>query len=307
MKVPAKFREYIWLVETISKAKRITLQEINERWLRTEMSGGVDLVRSTFNRHRDAIAEIFGVYIECDRSDGYRYYIMNSNDLKQDNVQNWMLTTLSVNTVLLDSLNVHNRILLEQIPSDGSYVRDVVEAMKEGKRLRIVYQKYGQADTSERVVEPYCIKLYRQRWYMLVRQVSCDGNESVGMRLFAFDRINEIVMQKESFKVAKDFDAAEYFADSYGVVTDDGAEVETVVVRAFGSERYYLRDLPVHHSQREIGHGEGWTDFEVCLRPTLDLMGQILSRGARQKVMRPQWLADEVRKMHLEAAGLYGE
>ena len=39
------------------------------------MSGGVELARSTFNRHKMAIEDIFGIRIECDRSYGYKYYI----------------------------------------------------------------------------------------------------------------------------------------------------------------------------------------------------------------------------------------
>ena len=59
MNVQTKFKEYIWLVNTIRKSRRITLSEINEKWVETEMSGGVELARSTFNRHKDAIEEIF--------------------------------------------------------------------------------------------------------------------------------------------------------------------------------------------------------------------------------------------------------
>ncbi len=55
MKTPTLFKEYIWLVNTIRKAGRITLAEINERWALTEMSGGLPLARTTFNRHKDAI------------------------------------------------------------------------------------------------------------------------------------------------------------------------------------------------------------------------------------------------------------
>ena len=67
------FKEYIWLVKTIHTAKRITLKELNERWMETEMSGGVDLARTTFNRHKDAIEQIFGIYIEIEKiiSDTY--------------------------------------------------------------------------------------------------------------------------------------------------------------------------------------------------------------------------------------------
>ena len=40
MKTPTLFREYIWLINTIYEARAITLAEINQRWVRTEMSGG---------------------------------------------------------------------------------------------------------------------------------------------------------------------------------------------------------------------------------------------------------------------------
>ena len=59
-----KCKEYIWLVETIQQAGRITFAEINKKWVKTEMSGGVDFSRTTFNRHRDAILDIFGIIIE---------------------------------------------------------------------------------------------------------------------------------------------------------------------------------------------------------------------------------------------------
>ena len=61
MTTPTLFKEYIWLVNTIHQAKRITFDEINQKWLKTEMSGGVELARSTFNRHKGAIEDINNV------------------------------------------------------------------------------------------------------------------------------------------------------------------------------------------------------------------------------------------------------
>lgn len=55
MKTYAIFQEYVWLVNTIHRAGRISFDEINKRWVASEMSGGVELSRSTFNRHRDDI------------------------------------------------------------------------------------------------------------------------------------------------------------------------------------------------------------------------------------------------------------
>ncbi|UKK80003.1 hypothetical protein [Segatella bryantii] len=131
MKVPAKFKEYIWLVNTIRKYKRITFAEINEKWLETEMSEGVELARSTFNRHKDAIEDIFGIYIDCDRNNGYKYYIGNANMLHEDSVQNWMLSTLSVSNIISESMALKDRIKLESVPCDD-YIEMVIEAMKKG-------------------------------------------------------------------------------------------------------------------------------------------------------------------------------
>lgn len=124
MKTPTLFREYIWLVNTIYRAGKISLADINTRWMRTDMSDGLPLSRTTFNRHKDAIEDIFGIYIDCDRRDGYRYYIGNEEVLREDTVQNWMLSTLTVNNLVSESMSLQHRIMLENIPSDGGISRN---------------------------------------------------------------------------------------------------------------------------------------------------------------------------------------
>ena len=47
--------KYVWLVETIYKAKKITFKELNTEWLTNqEMSEGIDLSLRTFHKWRDA-------------------------------------------------------------------------------------------------------------------------------------------------------------------------------------------------------------------------------------------------------------
>lgn len=130
MKTFAKFKEYIWLVNTIYKARKITFAEIQDKWLDSELSDGVELARATFNRHKSAVEEMFGILIECDKKDGFRYYIDNAEVLKEDSIQNWMLSTMSVHNVISESLSLQNRILVEQVPSQGEYMHQVIEAMK---------------------------------------------------------------------------------------------------------------------------------------------------------------------------------
>ena len=308
MTIPAKFKEYIWLVNTIRKARRITFAEIQEKWLDTDMSEGIELARSTFARHKDAIEDIFGIYIDCDRQNGYQYYIGNDYVLREDSVQNWMMSTLSVNNIISESLSLQDRILLQPVPSEGNYLKMVIDAMKKNVRIAVDYRKYGTDKPNHLVFEPYCIKLFKQRWYILGhfhRDATADKPESDYFGIFSFDRILDMSLTDIKFQVDPEFDAQAYFDECYGVLVGDGTKPERIVIRAYGYERYYVRDLPLHKTQREIGQGENFADFELYMRPTVDLSGHLLSRGNQIKVISPDWLADEIHDMHIEAALMY--
>ena len=263
---------------------------------------GLPIARSTFNRHRDAILDMFGVIIECDKKDGFRYYIYNAEVLEEDTIQNWMLSTLSVNSILSESKGVYDRILLEQIPSDGENLHKFIDAMKRGVRIKVGYRKYGSAETkSIMTLEPYFVKLFKRRWYALVKFPDPTGQ----LFTLAFDRIVSLEVTEDKYIYDKDFDPAGWFRNCYGIVRDQDVPVEKVVIRAFGYEANYLRDLPFHPSQKEIAIEEGYSDFELTLSPTADFWTPLLSRGAAIKILQPQWLADEIKRQHLEAAKLY--
>ncbi len=282
-----KFKEYIWLVNTIHRAGRITLAEINRLWRETEMSGGVELARTTFNRHKDAIEDIFGIIIDCDRRDGYRYFISNERVLREDSIQNWMLSTLSVGNIVSESKSLNQRILLENIPSGGERLQEVLDAMRDGRQLLFTYHRYASA-SREFTIDPYCVRLFCQRWYLLGRLTN--GH----LVTFSLDRMERVERLETRFCVPDDFDAAEFFHDSYGMLVDAAMPVERIVVRAYGKEPYYLRDLPLHHSQRELATTAEYADFELRLKPTADFKAKLLSRGEWLEVLQPQALADEM-------------
>lgn len=134
--------KYVWLVETIYKAKRITFEEINERWLGSEISEGVELALRTFHKWRIAVEDMFGLIIECERKGGYHYYIANAEELKTGNIRNWLLNTISVSNLLIDNQHMKDRILLENIPSGQEYLAEIIEAMKNGHSQNITYRSF---------------------------------------------------------------------------------------------------------------------------------------------------------------------
>ena len=298
MRTSDKFKEYIWLVNTIYKAKAITLAEINKKWLLTEMSEGIEMSRTTFHRHRIAIEEIFGLYIDCDKKSN-SYHIGNDHVLREDTVQNWMLSTLSVSNLLSESQSLNQRILLENVPSGGEKLQQVIRAMKEGRCIKFSYKRYAAPTYNEFKLEPYCIKLFQQRWYVL-------GRLSNGFLVtFSFDRIKDIEHTDEKFKMPEDFRAADYFRDCFGIVADDKAPVERVVIRAYGYEPYYLRDLPLHASQKETASTADYAEFELRLKITPDFKSKLLSRGEWVEVLEPKSLADEITEWHQKAIDRY--
>lgn len=299
MTTPILFREYIWLVNTIYRAKKISLSEINDKWIETDYSGGVEFSRTTFHRHKIAIEDMFGIYIECDRKNGFKYYIGNEYVLQENSVQNWMLSTLSVSSLLAESMSLNERILLENVPSGDEKLKMVIKAMKESKQISITYRRYGGHATRTFDLEPYCIKLFGQRWYMLGRFADR------GFATFSLDRMLEIKMSDEKFKFDEDFDAASYFSDCFGVMLDENSKPEKVVIRAYGFEPYYLRDLPLHHSQREIQSTEEYSDFELRLKITSDFKSKLLSRGEGIEILEPKALAEEIIEWHQKAIDRY--
>lgn len=304
MKTYALFQEYIWLVNTIHRYGKLTLEEINRRWMETEMSEGIPIARSTFNRHRDAILDMFGIIIECDKKDGFRYYIDNEEVLEEETIQNWMLSTLSVNSMLSDSRCVHDRIILESIPSDGENLHKIIDAMKSGMRVKIEYKRYGaEASKSEMVLDPYFVKLFNKRWYVVAKFPEPDAD----FFTLALDRILSLDVTNEKFDFKKGFEASSWFRDSYGIFRDLDVPVRRVVIRAFGKEAFYLRDLPFHASQKAIAVTDDYTDFELTLRPTADFYSPLLARGAAIKVLEPESVANDIKALHLAAAQLYSE
>ena len=299
MNIPTLFKEHIWLIETIYQAGRITFAELSQKWSHREESGGSPLSRTTFNRHRDAIQDMFGVIIECDRKDGFRYYIYNKEVLSKNSVANWLLSTLSVGNMLDENVGLQSRILLESIPSGGIYLRRIIKAMRQSCKIMITYQKYSAATTKTYLAAPYFIKLFKRRWYVLTkveRSVQKEKSEQIeaSMAVFSLDRIVDVKVLQDKFTLETNFDAEEYFAQSFGIMVDTNIRPERIVLRAYGMEKYYLRDLPLHPSQREVNTTDQYADFEIILRPTSDFKAHLLSRGEWLQVIKPEWLANDI-------------
>lgn len=279
------FNRYVWLIDTIQQYGYITFSDLSDLWQRSSINeDGSPLPERTFFNHRDAIRDIFGIDIKFDKLLGY-YITEGSSDAK--GIRSWLLTTLSVNNLINESAGMRNRIMLEHIPSGQQYLSIVINAMKENKKLDLSYRRFQDSDDLHITVNPWCVKIYKQRWYLLAVQ---DGKATP--RVYSFDRITNLQVTRQSFKLPKGFDAEEFFSKFFGIVCDDNIAAENIRLKVWSKQRNYFRTLPLHHSQREVEIQEDWSIFEYDMAPTWDLEMELLQYNDNVEVLAPTSLRD---------------
>lgn len=286
-----QLQKYTWLIETIRRAGKISHKDLSGKWERCmELSDGRPLHRATFNRWRDAIFSQFGIMISCRREGEYLYYIENPNYIDEDELKKWMLDTFAVGNLISENLPLKDRILVDQIPSGLVHLTPILEAMKENRVVNIEYRAFRYSKSYCIPVEPYCVKLFENRWYMLGHNISRDT-----MRLYGLDRIESVEITDREYCLPKDFSAADYFSNYYGIVTDDEIKPRRIVIRAKREHIPYLKSLPLHRTQRLIEEKEEYADFDLYLAPTYDFVMKLLQAGAWIEVISPDSLRKDIK------------
>ena len=281
--------KYVWLVETIYKAKKISFEEINRRWLDNDLSEGKELPKRTFHKWRVAIEEMFGLIIENENCGQYRFFIQNADDLRNGSMRSWLFNTLTVSNLMMESASIKDKILFEEIPDGQQFLPVILEALKKNTVLEMTYQSFWRDEANTFTVEPYCLKAFKQRWYLLAHSPYLDK-----MMIYALDRVHELEPTALHFDYPEDFKAEEYFEDCFGIIADQSCKVETVKFKVAAGQANYLRTLTLHQTQKEIERNDEYSIFTVRLRPTFDFRQEILTMGSDIEVLSPKWFREEL-------------
>lgn len=303
---PSLIRKYVWLIDTIYRAKKISFKEINERWRRdVDMSRGEDMSVRTFKRWLNNIGDIFGLYVENEHCGDYRYSIENIEDITEGGLQSWLFNTFAVSNALTGCMGIKDRIQLEYVPSGELYLQPIIDAMKENRVINITYKSYWEDCQNHYDVQPLCLKLFRQRWYVIVRKnvVRKDAN----IWICALDRILSLQKTDKTFTMLKDWDVQAYFDGFIGVIRDEDYDKEIVKIKVNAKQANYLRDLKIHRSQQEAERNDEYSIFTYCLRPTFDFQQELLWNADKVEVLEPQWLRDEMADIIQKMLDLYKE
>lgn len=252
--------KYVWVIDTIYRAKKISFKELNEKWLDDDISQGVSLPKRTFENWKCYIWDLFGINIMNENHGEYRYYIENVDDISNNGLRSWLYNTLCVSNAVANSQSIKDRILLEYVPSGQEYLQSIIDAMKENRLLNITYHSYWRDEEKNFDIQPLCVKLYRQRWYMVALSTDpyyCDK----GPLIYSLDRIHFIHVKEERFEMPKGWSGKVFFDGCFGIIAEQGVKPQTVKLKVSAAQANYIRDLRLHESQEEVERNREYSIF----------------------------------------------
>ena len=299
---------YSWLIGLLDR-KHLTFEEIADEW--KEARGNQDndvLDKRTFHRYRENIRSQFGITVECDKSDGYRYYLKR-DPIANDDVTEWMLSSLRLAS-LGDMLKYHNKVMLDTPPYNTEYLGDILAAIDKQYLLKFKYVS-GFGAESDIVLQPAFVRYFKQRWYVIGVKKQRSASEGKAnssaeedvrklVRCLPFDRISflKVICEKHplSKEMKKFLTPDNYYEDCFGIYRMEDVPVEKIRIRAFYPEYNLIEEVPLHESQQKVKESKDgmYREYTLTVRPSRDFLQELLWHGRNIIVLKPESLRQEM-------------
>jgi len=173
----------------------------------------------------------------------------------------------------------------------------LLHAIKNRLLIKFDYRKFWDEEVRRRHVEPYALKEFKNRWYLMARDRKDDPIKSFGL-----DRLSELDITSQKFLYPDNFSVEEYFRFSFGIICPNDEKPQDIILSFDPFQGKYIMTLPLHHTQEIIIDNSEELRIKLKLYLTHDLLMELLSHGANLKVIEPKSLTKQVKKAHEEAS-----
>lgn len=284
------FKRYVWLLQTLQAKGYCTFEELNDSWQKSSLNpDGKPMSKRTLSNHKASILDMFGIAIGCDRKTN-EYYIENKDDIGNGNLQEWMLGALSLGSMLHDDASLKDKVIFEDVPSSQKHLPVFIEALKRSVMVAFKYKNPEMAEPREFIIAPYCVRLFRRKWYILGLK-----EDTTKPHVFGLDRVISAECTEVEYKYPDEFSPEAYYASYFGIDIPKGEQPEIIRIKASSKQADNLRKLPLHHSQKEIGKvGKGQAIFEYFLVPSSTFIGEILMMQGSLEILEPASLRKQI-------------
>jgi predicted DNA-binding transcriptional regulator YafY len=254
--------------------------------------------KRTLQRDIREIRNIFGIDIEYSKS--AKGYFISQSEMENMNFQR-MIEAFDMFNSLNLAQDLTPFILLEKRRPQGTEnLYGLLHAIKNKIQIKFSYQKFREDEISLRIVEPYALKEFKNRWYLLANDLKDHTVKS-----FALDRFNSLNITCKKFQFPADFNVTEYFKYCFGIIRPDNATPQEVILSFDPFQGKYIKSLPLHESQVIIQDNKDELLIRLNIYITHDFIMEILSYGESVKVIKPVNLIYDLKTSYQDALNLY--
>ena len=245
----------------------------------------------TFQRYLNDIRSIYDIDIVFDNSEK-RYYTVSNNDGNHN--YDMLYTAFELFDAMKTSERLASSIQLEtREKRNTQYIADIVKAIDKRNILKFKHKKYTDGIITDRQLEPYILKEYRNRWFIMGK----DLKDNI-YKTFALDRIIELSKTPDLFIKDESINIENYFMDCFGIIKPTPKEQDKpqkIKMKVSNFQSKYLESLPLHASQKIITNNKREKILTLDVYSTFDLEMEIMSMGAHVTVLEPKWFANKIK------------
>ncbi len=177
------------------------------------------------------------------------------------------------------------------------WLHELYDYIQQENVIEIKYQPFYLDEAYFRLVSPYILKEYDNRWFLI-----CYDHKRDDLRNFALDRLIAVEKKPIRFHRTPGFNPRHYFENIIGVTLPKDEKVEEVCFKVSVDNAKYLLTKPIHSSQRVIKETATHFVFEIKVIPNFELESVLLSLGDQLEVVGPASLRKKLAaRIHLMA------
>jgi proteasome accessory factor B len=254
--------------------------------------------KRTLQRDIREIRNVFGIDIEYSKS--LKGYYITQSDTENMNFQR-MIEAFD----MFNSLNLAQDLspfihLEKRKPQGTENLYGLLHAIKNKLQIKFIYQKFWEEEASARKVEPYALKEFKNRWYVMAKD-SKDKN----VKSFALDRLSNLEITNLTFIYPNTFSIEQAYRHCFGIISPIDEEPQEIILSFDPFQGKYIKTLPLHETQEILEDNEDELLLKLKLYVTHDLIMELLSFGDNMKVIKPQSLVKEIKLAHGKAFDQY--
>jgi len=301
----AYFHRYLLIIKKI-KAKPYSDYEDIERHINKQFEYFRDLdetlfngfSKRTFQRDIKEIKSLFRINIEYSIPD--KGYFINQNGNEDIQLQRLMEAF-----DLINSLNLAEDLgpiiqLEKRKPTGTENLSELISAIKNKLVITFSYQKFWEDELTIRSVQPYALKEFKNRWYLMAKDTATSITKSFGL-----DRLTNLTITDQEFKASKDFNIEEMYLDCFGIMNSDDQTPSNIILSFDTDQGKYIKSLPLHESQEILIDNEVELQIKLKLFVTHDFIMELLAHGDTVKVIQPKSLIKELKKTYQNSLNKY--